>query len=132
MTIPRLTPPDPFVPTPLPPLNPGDRVRFVARSGRGLSSMEEGTVAAQVEGGYLVIPDLADNGVWAREELIHIDGDSTPIALSTSGAMRLFCRKFEVPEDLQHYLNVPVCIERLLEDGDIFHTDQFGVYRAKE
>jgi hypothetical protein len=51
--------------------------------------------------------------------------------MGTSGAMRIFCRKFEVPEDLQGYLNVPVCIERLLEDGDIFHTDQFGVYRAK-
>lgn len=59
-------------------------------------------------------------------------GDSVPVTMGTSGAMRLFCRKFEVPEDLQHYLNVPVCIERLIEDGDIFHTDQFGVYRAKD
>jgi hypothetical protein len=116
----------------LPPLSPGDRVRFVSSYVRGLSQMEEGTVAAQVEGGYLVIPDLANNGVWARDELIHIDGDSIPITMSTSGAMRFFCRKFEVPEDLQGYLSVPLCIEHLIADGDIFHTDQFGVYRAKE
>ncbi len=115
--------------SPLPPLSPGARVRFVSSYAPGL---EEGTVVDQVEGGYLVIHDLGDNGVWARDELIHIDGDSIPITMSTSGAMRLFCRKFEVPEDLQGYLDEAACIERLLEDGDIFHTDQFGVYRAKE
>ncbi len=113
----------------LPPLSPGDRVRFVSSYVPGL---EEGTVVDQIDGGYLVIHDLGDNGVWRRDELIHIDDDSIPITMSTSGAMRIFCRKFEVPENLQGYLNVPLCIERLIQDGDIFHTDEFGIYRAKK
>jgi hypothetical protein len=95
---------------------------------------DEGIIVKQVgDDGYLVEHNNPQNWyVWSREELIHImDGDSIPVTMGTSGAMRIFCRKFEVPEDLQGYLNVPVCIERLLEDGDIFHTDQFGVYRAK-
>jgi hypothetical protein len=93
----------------------------------------EGIVDKEVDGGYLIEygnPTTWD--VWSREDLVLCDGDSIPVTMGASGAMRLFCRKFEVPEDLQGYLNVPVCIERLLEDGDIFHTDQFGVYRAKE
>ena len=132
MAIPRLTPPDLLVSTPLPPLSPGDRVRFVSSYVRGLSPLEEGTVVDKVEGGYLVIPDLANNGVWSREELIHIDGDGDSITMSTSGAMRFFCRKYDVPEDLQGYLDEDACIERLIKDGDIFHTNYPGIYRAKD
>jgi hypothetical protein len=116
---------------PLPPLSPGARVRFIGPPGR--VPLGEGIVDKEVDGGYLIEygnPTTWD--VWSREDLVLCDGDSIPVTMGTSGAMRIFCRKFEVPEDLQGYLNVPVCIERLLEDGDIFHTDQFGVYRAKE
>jgi len=116
---------------PLPPLSPGARVRFIGPPGR--VPLGEGIVVARVDGAYLVKHDGAQTGcLWAPHELIFCDGDSIPVTMGTSGAMRFFCRKFEVPEDLQGYLNVPVCIERLLDDGDIFHTDQFGVYRAKE